>query len=142
MAKIKTAILWGQDTLLAQAMEIFLTNGEAWNVIRISADQGIDSLMEQVQRTRPDLMVFCQEKQESHCDPLMKLFREQPELLVLADQPNFRVITISLDHSPMQVYSKHTITIRKASDLLAIIEYGYFLDHPIEKEVEHAEKNN
>ena len=126
MTKPKTAILWGQDDLLPQAMEFFLTAGETWEVIRIAANQGIGSFVEQVQRSKPDLVILCQERFREDSDPLMKLFQDQPDL---------RVITVNLENNLLQVYSKHSITLRKVSDLLSIVEDRYFSEQPTEKEV-------
>jgi hypothetical protein len=126
MTKPKTAILWGQDDLLAQAMEIFLMNEESWEVIRIPADEGVCSLVEQVRRIRPDLVILYQGKYEDGSDPFTKLLQEQPEI---------RVLTVSLENNVMQVYSKQSVTVRKVSDLLSVIEDRHFSNDPIEKEV-------
>jgi hypothetical protein len=135
MTKPKTAILWGQDDVLAQAMEIFLLNEESWDVIRIPWSEGICSLVEQVRRTRPDLVILYQGKFDDDSDPFVKLLQEKPELRVILDQPELRVITVSLENNVMQVYSKHSITVRKVSDLLSVIEDRHFSNDPIEKEV-------
>ena len=140
MTKPKTAILWGQDDLLAQAMEIFLMKEESWEVIRIPSDKGVCSLVEQVRRTRPDLVILYQGKYDGS-DPFTKLLQEQPELRVIGEQPEVRVITVSLENNVMQVYSKHSVTVRKVSDLLSIIEDRHFSDYPIEKEVVTGKKN-
>ena len=135
MTKPKTVILWGQDDLLAQAMEIFLTNAESWAVVRMSANQDICALVEQVQRIKPDLLILCQGKFENNSDPLVKWIHDQPELRVIINQQHLRVITVNPENNLMQVYSKHSLTLRKASDLLSIVEDRYFSDHPMEKEV-------
>lgn len=122
MTELRTAILWGPDDLLTRAMEKFLTVGETWKVIRIPAKQGICSLVEQVQKTKPGLVIFYQAEFGADVGPLMKLLHDQPEL---------RVITVSLENNVMQVYSKQSIMVRKVSDLLGIIEDRYFLDHPV-----------
>jgi hypothetical protein len=137
MTKQRKVILWGQNDLLTRAMEMYLTAGETepWEVVRFPANQCISSLVEQVQKTKPDLVIFYQPKPDDNSDPLIKLFEEQPELRVLANQPESRVITISLDNNVMQVYSKHSVTVRQASDLLAVIEDRYFSENPDRKEV-------
>ena len=137
--KPKTAILWGQDDLLAQAMEIFLTKEESWEMIRIPSDEGVCSLVEQVRRTRPDLVILYRGKFDDS-DPFTKLLQEQPELRVIGEQPEIRVITVSLENNVMQVYTKHSVTVRNVSDLLSIIEDRNFSEYPIEKEVVTDEK--
>jgi hypothetical protein len=133
MPKPKTVILWGQNDLLTKAMEMFLTTGETdkWEVISFPANQCISSLVEQVRRIKPDLVIIYHAKPDDDSDPLMKLFQEQPELRVIADQPESRVITVSLENNVMQVYSKHSITVRQASDLLSVIEDRYFSENPV-----------
>lgn len=116
------AVLWAPDDVLARAMESFLEAGETWQVIRIPADEDIRSLVEQVQRIRPSLLILYHRKPDDDTDPLMKLLDDQPELKVLADQPELKVITMSLENNHIQVYSKQSITIRGISDLLSIIE--------------------
>ena len=103
MTKSKTAILWGPDDLLAQAMEFFLRAGETWEVVRISTDQSTSSLMEQVRRIRPDVVILYQGNFVNDESLPMQLF---------LDQPNLKVVTVSLENNLMQVYSKHSITVR------------------------------
>lgn len=141
MMTLKTAILWDQPDVLAQAMEIFLKKEETWEVIRIPADQGLDSLVEQVQKTRPDLVILHQGKGGDPADPLLRLLQEQPELKVIGDQPESKVIVVSLENNVVQVYSKHSITVRRASDLLSIIEDRYFSNHQVENEKEVDQDN-
>ena len=117
MTVSKIAIVWGPDDLLTQAMEKFLTAGQSWNVFRISAKLGSCSLAEHVQKIKPDLVIFYQATCLTDSELLMKLLHDQPEL---------RIITVSLENNMMQVYSKQSIMVRQVSDLLAIIEDRYF----------------
>ena len=128
MPKPKTVILWGQNDLLTKAMEMFLTAGEseAWHVIKLPADQCIAALVEQVQSIQPDLVILYQANPGGDSDQLGKLIQDQPDL---------KMITVSLENNVMQVYSKRSITIRQVSDLLSVIEDRYFSDDPVEKEV-------
>ena len=126
MTKPKTAILWGEDDLLSEGIETFLRDEKTWSVIRIPSNQSLCSLVEQVQTISPDLVVLSQGERGDRADSLMKL---------LQDQPNSKVIVVSLENNLMQVYSKHSITVRRVSDLLSIIEDRYFFDHPTAKEV-------
>ena len=137
MPKPKTVILWGPNDLLTKAMEMFLTTGETdkWDVIRFPADQCISSLVDEVQKTKPDLVILYQAQPVDDSDPLIRLLQEQPELKVIANQPESRVIIVSLENNVMQVYSKRSITVRQVSDLLSVIENRYFSDQPVEKEV-------
>jgi hypothetical protein len=122
MTKPKTAILWGQDDLLAQAMEIFLMDRESWEVSRIPTNECTCSLVEQVRKVKPDLVILHQGKHSDNSDPLMELIKEQPDL---------RLITVCLENNVMQVYSKRSITVRKVSDLLSVIEDRDFSENPV-----------
>jgi hypothetical protein len=128
MPKPKTVLLWGQNDLLTKAMEMFLTENESeqWNIIKLPANQCITALVEQVQKIKPDLVILYQAKPFDDSDELGKLIQQQPDL---------RMIIVSLENNVMQVYSKHSITVRHVSDLLSVIENRYFLDQPVEKEV-------
>jgi DNA-binding NarL/FixJ family response regulator len=133
MTKQKTVILWGQNDLLTRAMEMFLKadEKETWHVIRFPESECISALVEQVQKSKPDLVILYPSIPEDASDPLMRLFERQPELRVIADQPESKVITVNLENNEMQVYSKHSLTVRHASDLLSVIEDRYFSNRPI-----------
>ena len=133
----KTVFVWGPNDLLTKAMEMFLTNGETdkWNVIRFPANHCISSLVKEAQKTRPDLVILYQARHADDSDPLIRLLQEQPELKVLANQPESKIIIVSLENNVMQVYSKHSITVRQVSDLLSVIENRYVSDQTVEKEV-------
>ena len=122
----RKAMIWGPDDLLTQAMEFFLKGEESWQVIRIPADQSTESLFEQVEKIHPDVIIL----HTGNCADTTDL-----PLQLLQDHPNLRVITASLEDNQMQVYSKQSIRLRKASDLLSIVEDRHFSNQPIEKEV-------
>ena len=137
MHKPKTVLVWGPNDLLTKAMEMFLTTGEKdrWDVIRFPANQCLSSLVGEVQKTKPDLVILYQARHADDSDPLIRLLQEQPELKVLANQPESKIIIVSLENNVMQVYSKRSITVRQVSDLLSVIENSNFSDQPVEKEV-------
>jgi DNA-binding NarL/FixJ family response regulator len=127
MPKQRIVILWGQNDLLTKAMEMVLTAGEAdaWEVIKLPGEQCITALVEQVRKAKPDLVILYQAMPDD-ADPLTKLMREQPDL---------RMISVSLENNVMQVYSKRSITLRQVSDLLSVIEDRHFSENPVSKEV-------
>ena len=124
----RKAMIWGPDDLLTQAVEFFLKGEETWQVIRIPADQNTESLFDQVEKIHPDVIIL----HTGNCADSTNL-----PLQLLQDYPNLRVITTSLENNQMQVYSKQSIRLRKASDLLSIVEDRHFSNEPIEKEVRH-----
>jgi hypothetical protein len=129
-SRSRTAIIWGPDDMLTQAMEFFLKAEETWQVIRISPDQSIDDLSEQIKRIQPDVIIL----HTGNCASNTSL-----PIQLLQEYPNGRVITASLENNQMQVYSKQSIRLRKASDLLSIIEDRNLSNHPVEKEVRSSD---
>jgi len=127
----RNAIIWGPDDLLTQAMEYFLKAEETWQVVRIPADQGPESLFDQVEKIHPDVIIL----HTGNCSNCTDL-----PLQLLQDYPNLRVITTSLEDNQMQVYSKQSIRLRKASDLLSIVEDRHFSNQSIQKEVSKREQ--
>jgi hypothetical protein len=122
--KTKKAILWGPDDLLTRSMELFLTNAESWETIRISVEQGYACLLEQARQIKPHVIILYAE----HCieDPNLPL-------QLIQHQPNLKVVVVSLEGNQMQVYSKHSLLVHRASDLLSIMEKDYFPDHSTSK---------
>jgi hypothetical protein len=120
----RNAVIWAPDDLLAQAMEFFLKAEDTWQVIRISADQSIEDLFEQIKRSQPDVIIL----HTGNCAGNTGLAAQ-----LLQEYPNLRVVTTSLEDNQMQVYSKYSIRVRNASDLLSIIEDRYFSDHSIKE---------
>jgi hypothetical protein len=126
----RKAVIWGPDDLLARAMEFFLKAEDTWQVIRISTDQSMEDLFEQIKKMQPDVIIL----HTGNCAGNTSLAAQ-----LLRDFPNLRVITTSLEDNQMQVYSKYSICIRNASDLLSIIEDRYFSDFPVKKEVDKSD---
>ena len=121
---LRKAVIWAPDDLLAQAMEFFLKAEESWQVIRISADQSTEDLFVQIKRIQPDVIILHTGKCAGNSSLAAQLLQEYP---------NLRVVTTSLEDNQMQVYSKYSIRVRNASDLLSIIEDRYFSEHPAKK---------
>jgi hypothetical protein len=117
MSKAKKVILWGRDDLLTKAVEIFLTAGIR-EVIRIPMEHGADYLVECAKKIKPDVVIV-------YVDDVNLPLR------LIQDQPNFKVVIVSLQDNQMQVYSKHSILVREVSDLLSVIEDRYFLENPV-----------
>ncbi len=112
-AQTRKAILWGQESLLADSVEHFLVTGAAWDVVKISSESGIDHLIQQVRSINPATIILCQETDASDKDVLIRL-----------DQAQFclKIVTVSLASNLVQVYSKHNVIMHDVSDLLAVVE--------------------
>jgi hypothetical protein len=127
----RTAMIWGPDDLLTQAMEFFLKEEETWQVVRIFAGQSTEELFDKIESIHPDVIIL----HIGNCADNARL-----PFQLLQDYPNLRVITTSLENNQMDVYSKQSFRLRKASDLLSIVEDSHFSDHPAEKEVKKSEQ--
>ena len=124
MTKRQTAILWGRDDTLAQAMESFLKAEKTWKIKRIFIERGAAYLVEQVERNRPDVVILYSGDHAVDQSLLVQLIGNQSDL---------KVVAVSLENNLMQVYSKHNFILREASDLLSIIEDTYLSDQPVFK---------
>ena len=109
----RKAILWGQESLLADSVEHFLKTGATWDVVKISSECGIDHLIQQVKSIKPATIILCQETDTSDKDVLIGL--DQAQLCL-------KVVTVSLASNLVQVYSKHNVIMHDVSDLLAVVE--------------------
>ena len=123
-------VLWGRDDLLAQAIGSFL-NGTAWNVIRVSHDGDVEQLFREVRRVNPEAVILCRYNGDESTIAL-RLIEE------LCCQ---KVVTVGLDSNQMQVYSKQSIILQGATDLLSIIEKEKFSGCIPQKEAESKEQH-
>lgn len=113
MEKPKTVILWGREDLLSQSMEFFLANKKEWEVIRISDNQNMRVLIDEVEKVKPDVVIIHQ----GDCAAYTHL----PGLL-LNGRPRLKVITVSLENNSMEVYNKKKVWVKSASDLLSVVD--------------------
>ena len=122
----RKAILWGQDNLLSQAVEMFLEESMVWNVIRISSDEGNEKLFQETREIDPDVVILCINRfDESSSLPLQ----------LINQQTNLKVITLGLESNLMQVYSRQNVILQGVSDLLSIVKSRTYTDCTLEKEV-------
>jgi len=126
--RTRKAILWGREDLLGQAVGLFLEAEKLWDVMRVSSESGVDHLVQEVKRVNPDVVILCQER-----------IGEDPSLPVrlIQEQLCLKVISVGLESNLMQVHSKHSVIVKGISDLLSIVESGYFSKIAQEKEVRH-----
>ena len=62
----KVIILWGEDVLLLRAVELLLNTKEGWKQIRFSEDWDDDTLIREVKRVHPDVIVVHEGTFEGH----------------------------------------------------------------------------
>jgi hypothetical protein len=109
----KTIILWGREDLLGQAMELFLTSGADWHVIRVSDQEDEEALIQQVERANPQAVIIYQ----GDCARDTRLPAH-----MMQGRPGLKVTTVSLESNYLEVYSKQKVCLRQAKDLLSVVE--------------------
>jgi hypothetical protein len=113
----RRAIVWGRNDLLVQAVGSFLKS-TGWDAIHILSNEDVENLVGETKKVNPEVVILCREKTD-----------ESALALRLIDEKCcLRVITLGLDNNHIQIYSKQSVTLRGAADLLSIIERGYFSD--------------
>lgn len=108
----KKIVLWSQDDLLSSSVELFLTAQKGWHVLKISQGENFETLILEVEKVHPDVVIIQQGNHASKSYPLMKLIQDHPKL---------RVITVSLRNNVMEVYSKQNVLIESASDFISVV---------------------
>jgi len=121
----RTAIIWGQDDLLARAIGSFLKDTE-WYAVRVPNNGDVENLLREIRRVNPEVVILCGYKSE---DSALALHLIEEQLFL-------KVVTLGLDSNHMQVYSKKNVLLREASDLLSILENGNIPDCTSAKEVD------
>ncbi|TFH35062.1 MAG: hypothetical protein E4G99_08170 [Anaerolineales bacterium] len=111
----KTIVLWGQGGLLVSSVELLLAMNVGWNVISIPVEQNGLALIQAVDDLNPDVVII----QKDHPRPNSQL----PARLIQSHS-GLKVITLNLTNNFMEVYSKQSILIRSAADLISAIESG------------------
>ncbi len=110
----KTIALWGQDDLLGFSVETLLnTRKEYWDVIRIPDYEGVDVLLQQVEKIKPDVIVLYQPKYIHYSTLPLQLMQNQQWI---------KVVIVNLENNSVEVISKQQVVIQEDSDLLSIVE--------------------
>lgn len=122
----RKAILWGQDNLLSQAVQLFLEESTTWDVMRILSDDGSEKLFQETKMVDPDVVILCVDRFVEDSSIPLRLIDQQSDL---------KVITLGLESNQMQVYSRQSVILKGVSDLLSIVQTRTFPDCTLEKEV-------
>jgi hypothetical protein len=109
----KKIILLGHEGLLGHSVELLLLMRTAWQVVKISDNQSFNKLLQNVKNANPHVVILYQAQHASDRRLLMRL---------LCDCPGLKVITVSPDNNFMEVYTKQTLWLREAGDLLSAVE--------------------
>jgi hypothetical protein len=120
----RRAIIWGRNALLVQAIGSLLKSRN-WETTHVSSCQDADVLFHETKRLDAEVVILCREEADESA------FAFQ----LIEEQACLKVITLGLDSNLMQVYSKQNVHLQGASDLLTILDYGFFSDCKPGKEV-------
>ncbi len=113
MTNCKTALLLGPDDMLRQAVEHLITESKDWKVIGIWDEYGVDVLIKEIGRKKPDVVIVNQGDFAGELDLPIQL---------LENYPHLKIITVSLKSNLIEIYNKQMVSVKEASDLLSIID--------------------
>ncbi len=113
MKTSRTVILWGREDMLGRGVELFLNTRKEWEVIRISDKHDARFLAREVERVQPDVVIIYQ----GDCASETNLPAQ-----IITNQPNLKVILVSLENNSIEVYNKQKILVTELSDLFSIVE--------------------
>jgi len=114
--KLKTVVLYGQNTLMSSSIESVLVAQKKWHVINVSSDDGIQVLTSTIRSVYPDIVIVFQGDQATPKSLLMQL---------LTDQKGLKVIAINLEENSMEVYTKQQVLVTDAADLFLAVENDF-----------------
>ena len=113
MAKSWTIVVWGREDLLSFSVELFLTRQKEWHVVSLSDEGNIEALILAIDKLNPNVVCIHQDNRTENSNLPMQL---------LQNHPGMKVITFSLQDNLIEVYSKHNIMVKSASDLISVVE--------------------
>lgn len=113
IAAPRTAILWGREDLLGNAIESYLGTAKNWRVIKVCDRQDYNRLLREVEKNAPSIVIVHQSDYAEDFPLLVHLVQEIPDL---------KVIIVNSENNMVEVYNKQQILIKKATDLLSIID--------------------
>lgn len=123
---LRKAILWGPESLLMDAVAIFLKSGTDWEVIKICSACGGNYLLEQIESVQPTVVVLCQERDAGDVALLAQLSQVQH---------CSRVVAVSMESNLIQIYSKQNVVMHAVADLLSVVDHELFSNSVSSEEV-------
>ena len=109
----RSAILWGREDLLGNAIASLLNEIHDWQVIKILGNHDAKVLAREVKKANPKIVFINQGDSTDEFPPPIHLIQEFPEL---------KIIVINLENNLVEVYNRQKIWIKEASDLLSIVD--------------------
>jgi hypothetical protein len=109
----RTALLWGREDLLGQAVESILTAEQNWQVSKILGNPDVRALLQEVEKINPEIIIINRGRCTEGFPAPLHLIERFPES---------KIITVNPDNNVVEVYSKQKFRIEQVSDLLAVID--------------------
>jgi len=109
----KIVLLWGHEDLLGFSVEFLLNHHKELDVIRVADDQGTDTLLQIVEKTRPHIVILQQNNDAENID--------LPYLLI-SKQQSLKVIIVNLLNNSVEIINKQQVCLSESADLLSIVE--------------------
>ena len=113
MAKIKSVLIWGGDDLLSAAIESLLIVRPDFQVTINPGHGGFAALNAALTTLKPNIVIVSR-KELSDPKDLTRL--------LMQEYPSEKVIAIGYESTCLEIYSKHKVQLKDASDLIAVIE--------------------
>ena len=110
--KPRTAILWGREDLLGQAVESILTADRDWQVIKVLGTPDLRALTQEIEKTKPEIVIINQSHSADAFPVLVHLMERFPEM---------KIITVNPDNNLVEVYNKQKVCLEEVADLLSVI---------------------
>lgn len=109
----KKIVLWGHDDLLSFFVDLFLTSQTGWDVVHVSFEKNLESLIQLVNRVNPEVVIIQlgEHSGNSNVPAILSQYH-----------PNLKVITLSLNNNLMEVYSKQNVLVESIADFISIVE--------------------
>ena len=120
IGKSKTVIVWGQNNLLGWSVDFFLSTRKDWQVINLSNENGVDSLIQEVENLHPDAVIVYQQTCARSAHLPAQLLQNYPGLIVISVNP---------DNNSMEVYNKKHIHIEEIADFISGIDSNFNPNH-------------
>jgi DNA-binding NarL/FixJ family response regulator len=111
--KSKMIVLWGREDLMVSSFKYYLASKKDWQVVSLSKKESFEVLDLAVKKTDPDFVIIRLGEYN-----ITTLFPMQ----LIQEHPSMKVITVRLENNSMEVYGKNTKEIKKATDLIAVLD--------------------
>jgi DNA-binding NarL/FixJ family response regulator len=109
----KMVVVWGDENIFSSSIQHILATKIDWKVVFVSNLEDCESLILPFENKTSDIVIIHQADKIEFTNLAIQLLQKVA---------NIRVVTISLDNNVMNIYDKHSLLVKEASDLITAIE--------------------